>query len=110
MSTNEFPQAKMDELVRVIVEKCPELGPPMACVHVKPCNDQNDCKLIYTDPSLEHVLRAIDKADTKYWFNVDAEGKLAHGFSGKKYQWHLGKPLSEQSPKTINFLHSLLYK
>lgn len=58
--------------------------------------------------TLEDVLKAINIADTELWFNADASGNLAHGFTGKKYHWHLGLPLHQQSEDTIRFLHSLL--
>jgi hypothetical protein len=66
---------------------------------------------IYRDITLEDVLRAVDKAIEKSGqaisFGIDERGRMHYGAYAAK-TWTLGKPLHEQSPKTIEFLSSLL--
>jgi DnaJ-class molecular chaperone len=58
---------------------------------------------------LEDVLRAAFPKSNYYC--VDTGGQiwdLSDSSKGTLCRWLLGKPLSEQSPETIAFLHSLL--
>lgn len=66
----------------------------------------DDTKIIGRPITLEDVLRAMPNRKGHYW-SVDFSGAL---FNGDSWQgkWLLCKPLSEQSPETISFLHSLL--
>lgn len=64
--------------------------------------------------TLEDVLMAIQ--ETEKWNEVSVcldNGlgiALFYGDNLPNNEWLLGKPLSEQSPETISFLHSLLCK
>ena len=58
--------------------------------------------------TFEDVLRVIRVEDTRFYFTKDKDG--ASGIEQICDKWQFGKPLSEQSEETINFLHRIIVK
>lgn len=66
-----------------------------------------EVKILGKDPTLEDVMRAIEKSGGCYEFN----GKLAMGknpFEKEDVEWQLGFPLSQQSDETIKAILEIL--
>lgn len=60
---------------------------------------------------LEDVLRAIDKVHEEhpaYATTIATDGKMLNRAGEWEGQWHLGKPLEEQSEETIAFIGKVL--
>jgi len=75
----------------------------------------DDYEILGRPITLEDVLIALEKAADSCASEVHPEMAAACYEEGRKNKfmkclnvWHLGKPLSEQSPETISFLLSLL--
>lgn len=115
--------SKYDQVVQAIVKAVPEILAPCH-IHAKMKEDKyrknlSACllcaKKIPRPITLEDVLRAHKirfPADgtmrTNESFRRHHTGQFSEDIWDFYSQWHLGKPLSEQPPETIAFLHSLL--
>jgi hypothetical protein len=62
------------------------------------------------DITLEDVLIALREKDTEWACTCTGIFLRLGGFEIGGCSWELNKPLHEQSPKTIDFLHGLLVK
>ena len=91
-----------EQLVAKIVEAVPEI------IEAKcDCDSDAGTHLWKRDITLEDVLRTA--GDLGIWLSVSERGLLKGLVATRvNYFWTLGKPLSEQSPETIDYLHSLL--
>lgn len=67
--------------------------------------DKLDLEILGRPITLEDVLRAMPTGgyNAKMWLMNDGTFWLTDDI-----EWHLGKPLSEQSDEVIEFLHSIL--
>jgi len=66
-------------------------------------NDKDEYKILGRDINLEDVMMCFGESKL---LNNDKVMDLVLG--GYNYSWTLGKPLHEQSEKTINLLHSII--
>lgn len=118
MSTQKTPQAMYEELVAAIVKAVPvikkhpafkgEYEECIVCGVIRESAFLRECSRPIT---LEDVLLAeIETIDKEHHpTNPSVRDQLYKQWTLKTLaEWSLGKPLSEQSPETISFLHSLL--
>jgi len=109
-STSSALDKAYSELVAAVVKAVPGIQ-DQPCTH-KLMADENGCPFLdHSRPiTLEDVLRWMDTlggGGNRKWWNVCSDGMICVGFRIHA-QWHLGKPLSEQSDELKLFLHSLL--
>jgi hypothetical protein len=69
-------------------------------------------KILGKDPTLEDVMRAIDKDNTSNCLEFYTDGKCFHQREIEswdyKFTWELGKPLSQQSDETVEKILEIL--
>lgn len=120
MTQTERTPSALEELTQAIVKAVPELTKRhkkhMKCMYSTACNcTLDDLKVSPLKDSvvlgLEDVLLTlIMYVDSKHHPHNPGVRDLQYrkGTAAILSHWTLGKPLSEQSPETISFLHSLL--
>lgn len=110
MRKDETPSAMYNELVKAIVKKVPEIQGTIPAI--ENFVEHKDITFQRRPITLEDVLRScvdlgtsrISSNTVMLWIDDMSGGDIP------ETEWLLGKPLSEQSPETISFLHSLLCK
>ena len=132
MTTHEKLRDKINELCPELmklefgceVERSGELGIIVFChgstnlyrVKNGPWNEDdwnsNSFEILGKDPTLEDVMRAIDKDNTSNCLEFYTDGKCFHQREIEswdyKFTWELGKPLSKQSDETVEKILEIL--
>lgn len=108
------PPATNEELLKELTAKIVEVVPEIKVV-LQEMEGASLCKV--RQICLEDVLRALCKPPLVYacdstgaflmWFKKGPYGEFRY-IGELDTNWHFGKPLSDQPPGTIAFLHSLL--
>lgn len=96
-----------EQLKKIIIEAGVDLNKDI----LRQCPE---CKSGYSDSferpiTLEDVLRALQGSGGDF-FGITDGGRFLTSSVLLKGVWEFGKPLSEQSEETINFLYNLLKK